>query len=45
MRLNSLDVYLIQFLHEELTVLGIHDCLNRSAKHLNVILLKYAGLI
>ena len=40
--LYSLDINLVKLLNKELTVLGIHNGLNGSSKHLNIIFLKNA---
>ena len=40
--LDSLNVDFVELLNEELTVLCVHDGLNRSTKHLHVILLENA---
>ena len=45
MRLDGLYIYFIQFLHEEIPVLGIHDGLYRSSENLDGIFLKNAILI
>ena len=45
MRLDGLYIYFIQFLHEEIPVLGIHDGLDRCTEHLDGIFLENAILI
>ena len=45
MRLDGLDIDFIQFLHEKLAVLCIHDSLDRSTEHLDTILLQNLALI
>ena len=45
MRLDGLYIYFIQFFHEEIPVLRIHDGLDRSSKHLDGIFLENAILI
>ena len=42
---GHLQVNLAQLLHEEVAVLGVHDGLDASAKHLDAILLEHARLI
>ena len=42
---RGLELYLIQFLDEKVTVLSVHNSLNRCAEHLYPILLEYALLI
>ena len=44
-RLDGLHSYLVQFLDEEVTVLRVHDRLDRSPKHLNFVLVKDAVLV
>ena len=42
---DGFHVNLVQFLHEEFTVFGVDDGLNRSAKHTHVVFLKDVLLI
>ena len=44
-RLDGLHSYLVQFLDEEVTVLRVHDRLDRSPKHPNFVLVKDAVLV
>ena len=44
-RLDGLHSYLVQFLDEEVTVLRVHDRLDRSSKHLNFVPVKDAVLV
>ena len=43
--LDGLDINFVQAFHKELTVFCIHDGLDRSAQHLDLIFLKYTTLI
>ena len=45
MRLDGLYSYFIEFLHEEIPVLGIHNGLDRCTEHLDGIFLENAILI
>ena len=45
MTLDGLHVYLVQFLHEQLTVFRIHDGLHGSTQHLDAVLLQHAALV
>ena len=42
---GSLQLDLIKFLHEQVTVLGVHNSLDAGAQHLNAILLQNTFLV
>ena len=42
--LDSLHVYLVELLHEELAVFGVHDCLHWCAENLHIVLLEHSCL-
>ena len=43
--LYCLDVYLVEFLHEELAVLSVHNCLNRRSEYAHTVFLKYSATV
>ena len=45
MTLNGVHPNLVEFLHEELTVFSVYNCLHRCSQHLHVIFLEDTILI
>ncbi len=43
--LDGLDSDLVEFLDEEVSVLCVHDSLNRGSKHLHIVLVKNSVLV